>query len=356
MLQKQFNFILLIVVLLASKFLMAQYIDVPNAHILLEHLVRHSDNLLTEVNLTRANQYTVQNQITEQIRAMRTGWAYGLMSRLLIDPRNPGRIPDYFIGKIVNDFRMQTIMLYDIWWKHRAPSPDLVTQFIITDRAYHNAVAATLFYIEALRRSYLITGAPGRCMDRPVLISRLMKLQALIFELIELMRTIRYTSLFRLPLRPYCFESTFMRYRLQIEASQPLNFIPFPFYHDGHLMGPSGLDFVPPQQNFTPYPLDYWSNMWNQLDQAYLNPQFGIPSRSQPGIPQYEMPMRPPYSGLPPSSYYQNPHPRVAPPSPMRPQQQLPIPQGGNQSQFGEFPANSDARDVVPLDDYDYNR
>ncbi len=253
------------------------YINTPNAANLLEHLVRHSDELLTETNLTRANQFLILDPVVANIREQ-GGWAGGFYGRLMVDPTmvvEPGakpHIPEYFIGKIVNDFRMQTILLYDHWYRARGPSPAFAAQFQVTDYAYTNAMAATYFYIEALRRSYIIRGATGQCWNQQLLLRRLTVLERLAWEVRELMLSVRYATTFQLPLRRACLECTYRPYRVNVAVDVAQNFVPFPFYHDNRVWNVEAVQPIRANQPVqTSYDAGYWNQRFNYMQNSYIN-------------------------------------------------------------------------------------
>lgn len=369
------------------------YINVPNAPTLLEHLVRHSDELLTEVNLTRANQFLIVNPVIEQIR-IQGGWGAGFYTRLLVDPANNARIPEYFIGKIVNDFRMETILLYDFWYKSRAPNPALRNQFIKTDYAYTNALAATYFYIEALRRSYVIRGATGQCWNQQLLLRRLAKLERLAWEIRELMLSVRYAASFQFPLRRACLECAYRPYRVNVQVNVAQNFVPYPFYYENRVWGADNVRPVQVnnQQDISPaYDVGYWNKVWNQVDNSYVNgyqPQ--LPANydqrpytpaPQPGQPGYQVPpqgqqlpaqqpgyQQPPQGQqLPAQPGYQQPPQGQQLPYQGQPQQQPYQGQQGQQQPVQDplgqqapgtqpgYPSGGPNGDVSPSNDYSYN-
>jgi hypothetical protein len=334
------------------------YLNIPNANILLEHLVRHSDELLTEVNLTRANQFTVINPVIADIR-YRGGWGAGFYSRMLVDPRNTTRIPEYFIGQIVNDFRMNTILLYDFWWKNRGPSPMLARQWVVTDYSYTNAMAATYFYIEALRRSYLIRGAQGRCWSQPVLLRRLVKLERLAWELRELMMSIRYANSLRFPNRRVCLESTYRPYRVNVQVNVAQNFVPFPFVQGEQTFAPQDIRPVAPGSRDVSgpnYDSRYWNQRYTEIDNSYINgPQSAPPNAPGNYDERPYTPGNPGQSTPPPTNYGPGPstpgYPEVRDPL-AQPVQ----PGGGQPGGQPSYPVPSGSGgDVVPSNDYRYN-
>ena len=269
--------------------------NVPNAHAYLEHLVRQSDELLTEVNLTRASQYTVSPTVITTV-SRTGGWAGGIYQHLLVDVRQPQRDPEYFIGKMVNNFRMQTIMLYDTWWKVRQTSPAFVAQFQQTDYAYHNAIASVYFYLESLRRTFIIRGAQGRVFNQSVLLQRMVKMERLAWEIRNLMKTIRYATAFGVPNRRFCPETTFMSYRVDVDAVTPQPYIPFPYYHENRFWTTNDIQPVAPAQSGG-YDLNYWNQRYDQFDQGYQSGNGvyrdngpgnvpGLNQNRQPPIPQ----------------------------------------------------------------------
>lgn len=260
------------------------YRNVPNADLLLEHLVRHSDEMLTEINLTRANQFLIHERVVHQVRGGRD-WAGNFYQHKLVSVQRQNAIPEYFIGKMANDMRMQVIMLYDIWWKTRRPTPAFIGQFRNVDFAYRNAISGVYFYIEALRRTFLVNGAPARPWDRDVLVRRLTKLEQLAWEMRELMLQVRYASLFRFPIPRFCPEGTFRPYRVNILARGPQPFVPFMYRHNEQIYAPSYIDPVPAAQRTSGYDVEYWGRRWNNLDQGYIQqyqaPQTQVPLRDQ---------------------------------------------------------------------------
>jgi hypothetical protein len=344
------------------------YYNVPNAPQLLEHLVRHSDELLTEVNLTRANQFLIINPVLVDIRAQ-GGWGAGFYSRLLVGQNN--QIPEYFIGKIVNDFRMQTILLYDLWWRYRGPNPAFSQQFILTDQAYSNALASVYFYIEGLRRSYIIRGAQGKCWSQQVLLRRLMKLERLAWELRELMMSVRYANAFQFPVRRVCLESTYRPFRVNVQVNVAQNFVPFPFYYENRFYSPDYVQPVAPGsiQGGPAYDVGYWNERWKYIDNSYIQGY-------QPNLPaNYDQrPYTPVNQG--PGYPQQDPGYGQGGPAPIQPQPQVqPQPQPGQQGQAPGYPDLQDPLsqpqqqpvpgsqpgypvggngDVVPSNDYSY--
>jgi len=273
------------------------YINVPNAAMLLEHLVRHSDELLTETNLTRANQFLILPPVIQQI-TVGGGWGAGFYSRLLHQDANPGRNPEYFIGQIVNNFRMETILLYDNYYTR---NPRLPQQFVATDYAYTNAMAATYWYIEALRRSYVINGMRP-CWNQQLLLRRLAKLERLAWEIRELMLTIRYAALFRFPVRRACLECAYRPYRVNVQVNVAQNFVPFPFYYDNRVWAADAVRPVNvngPRDINPGYDVSYWNQRWDNLDNGYVNnPQLPpnydrrpyTPAEQRPGYTPIQQP------------------------------------------------------------------
>lgn len=258
------------------------YQPVPNAPILVEHLVKHADALLTEINLTRASRNFVSRTVYQEIHHA-GGWAGQFMSQVLI-VEDHAQVPDYIVGKLAYIFRVEATKLYDRWWRYRGPSPDFQQQFIQTDYAYHNAIAATLFYIECLRRSYLIQGAAPPNIERQLLVSRLVKMERLVWEIRNLMLTIRTAQLFAIPQRRNCVETTFMHARINVAAPGPNAFVPFPYYHENRFWGATATNAVP-FDGQRPYDVNQWNQYWNQVDTGYVDGSQGpqqLPA-GQPG-------------------------------------------------------------------------
>lgn len=306
----------------------------------LEHLVRQADELLTETNLTRANQFLIRPTVVTQIQTA-GGWGGGFYTRLIVQPAQASRIPEYAVGKLVNDFRMHAILLYDMWNRPRGPvQPPLISfnpgafvnQFMATDYAYLNALAATSYYIEALRRSYLIRGADP-CYNPQLLRQRMTKLAALHWMLRDTMYRIRtLTVLGSVPQRRYPIEVALRNYviNVNIDVAQP--FVPVPFYYENRMWNvdgfrPSDADMRAPMQSS--YDTRFWNQYYQQRDQVFMNaPQSQRPSNQGgqgPGYPQVRDPLAQPGVGVP-----------------------------GQQP--GGVPGYPDNRDVVPQNDYDYNR
>lgn len=330
------------------------YRNIPNAHLLLEHLVRHTDELLTEVNLTRANQFLINTRVVEQVRGGRD-WAGNFYEHKLVSVERRDAIPEYFIGKMVNDMRMQVIMLYDLWWKFRQPTPALVDQFRKTDWAYRNAISGVYFYIEALRRSFIINGAPVRPWDRDLLIRRLTKLDQLAWEIRELMMQTRYAALFRFPVPRYCPEGTFRAFRVNVAANRPMPFIPFIFSDNNQVYAPQYINPVQPGVRPSGYDMQYWDRRWNNLDQGYIQ-QYQAPQNvppvpyrdgGQPGDIQQQPGYQPQQPGYQPQPGYQGPgyQPQPGYQQPGYQPGQQPIQQPGLQ-QPGQ-PGSGDQRDIL---------
>ncbi len=336
----------------APAFANNMYINVPNAPALLEHLVRHSDELLTETNLTRANQFLILNPVIEQIN-VGGGWGAGLYNRMLHQEANPARNPEYFIGQIVNNFRMETILLYDNFYKQ---SPNLPNQFIATDYAYTNAMAATYWYIEALRRSYVVNGMRP-CWNQQLLLRRLAKLERLAWEIRELMLSIRYAAAFRFPMGRSCIECAYRPYRVNVQVNVAQNFVPYPFYYQNRVWAADAVRPVTvnnPREIAPAYDVGYWNQRFTAIDQSYVNgyqPQLPANYDQRPFTPVQggqpgQLPAQQPVYGQP--GQFPAQQPVYGQPGQLPAQQpggQLPPQQGG---QPGQLPAQQPGGQLPP--------
>ncbi len=249
------------------------YVNVPNPEMLLEHLVRHSDLLVTNINLTRASGFRVENVVIQ--KWMETPcWASNFYTDVIAAVRRP-EDPDlvgFAVGQLVYQYRMKVIGLYDIAM-NRGPSPELAAQWEQVNFAYFNAISATYFYIEALRRGFLLPQPMPQIRNRELLMRRLQVLERNAAEVQNLMYAIRYAQPFRFPIGRNCLECSFAPVRLQVAARGPQDVL-FPYYANQRVMFPDTYvrRVEAPAQYNNMYTTEVWNNAWNTIDQGYLNP------------------------------------------------------------------------------------
>ncbi len=297
---RYFGFLLLALTSFAARGEGHGYVPVPNPEMLLEHLVRHSDLLVTNINLTRASGFRVENVVVQAFQAQQT-WGGNFYSSVIAGGPAAVRAPQmpdfvgFSVGQIAYTFRMKVIALFDTAMNY-GPGPTLVPgpgpgaglvpvpgpgplqkQFMEVDFAYFNAISATYFYIEALRRGYLLPQAPFQCRNKELLLKRLTLLQQNAIELQNLMYSIRYAAAFRFPLPASgnCIECSFAPFRMAVNSPGPIEPV-FPYYANNRVVFPEN-QMVPRLQapaQFNPmYSQDVWNSRWNVIDQGYLQPQ-----------------------------------------------------------------------------------
>ncbi len=252
------------------------YINIPNPELMLEHLVHHSDMLVTNINLTRASGFRVEQAVIQGIIAQPC-WAASFYTDVIAAVRRP-QDPDvvgYMVGQLAYTFRMKVIGLYDIAM-NVGPSPDLAAQFEQVNFTYFNAISATYFYIESLRRGLLLPQLPQPLRNRALLVKRLQLLERNAAEVQNLMYAIRYAAAFRFPIGRNCIECTFAPVRINVMA-QGRQEVLFPYYANEKVMFPDQQvrRMEAPAQYNPMYQTAVWNNRWNVIDQGYLNPAAG---------------------------------------------------------------------------------
>lgn len=247
-------FLLLVLVGLARESSANPFYNIPNPAWIFKDLAMNAANLYYVQNLINGDDYSVHRTVVTTVQ-QQGGWPAGLIQNILVnDTRYPDAYPDYAVRKTINEFRKQARRLERIWLTAPVASPQFQQQFIVTDYAYYNAMAATYFYIEALRRTYIINNAVVTpCPERAQLIQHLRVMENIAWRVREAMRTIRDIRLLRLPLRSYCVEATFRDYRIDVTSPQPLNFIPYPYRYDNQFWTVPGIRPIAPVPTLPPY-------------------------------------------------------------------------------------------------------
>lgn len=285
----------------------------PDAPILVEQLLRHSHNIIVEEDLTRGARFYIAPPVLRQMMVTNPYVATFVATQLTAIPPRPYRPvpipkdPDYMVTWRMDDMAQQTALLYDGLWIysqdiHKGPVIAANARIIYNEKlrhvveAFSIALPATYWYIEALRETYLVTPVLD-CPNRDMLIQRLTRIEAQLFEMRKLMDQLFVMEFFRPGFPPgWAFvEPTFMNYRINVAAPGPIGIAPFPYFQDGGRGGwyapPPGV--VPPvaRPNMNQPVLNYdqgnWNNLYNGvLDNGYVgaNPINGNPAAGVPGV------------------------------------------------------------------------
>jgi len=202
---------------------------------------------------------------------------------------------DYRVAETISKMREHAGMVADVSLNSYAQVPQF---FPGLDIAYHNAMAATYFYIEVVRQSFLIRGItpnPLVGMKKEMLIKQLCKMQNLAFLIRDLMLYIRMNMGFGVPAGGVvvCHEWQYRMYR-NIPMAGPVGqpFLGFPYFNQagGQYMG------VPVQAPqgapVTSYNPQTWQGRFDQFDGYLQGDGMAVPQGGPaPGAPQGGMPV-----------------------------------------------------------------
>jgi len=314
----------------------AFHINLATPEVPIEHLVKHSAALLTTISLTRANGFVMAPAPLQIVERARGSWGAQVYGMVIVGP--VVRTPDFWVGQRAMDLYQASQQFYIEWTRlRRGARNNFVPTFMHLNHAYYNAMSSTYFYVEMLRRSYLIGGCnPMPPAEKALLIRRLVTMERLAYEIRELMYLIRRVQPFGLPVPRVCVETPYRAFRIDVAAAAAQPFMAFPFYAENRTHVPGGIEYGAPAAPAARYDMAAWTQRWDQMDQGYgvMPPQGQVPPQGQ--IPPQGQ-VRP--QGQP---YYPQGQPQVQPRPGPQPQGQVPnLPEQGPQT--------------TPSNDFDYN-
>ncbi len=297
----------------------------PDAPILVEHLLRHSRNLVTEINLLRGARFVIPPRAVAPL-AVAPGYVRGLTNSLLMPPpflattlaakEDP---QSFMVGWISDGLGQQVSKLYDrLWIYSQSPNPfvpawnyideggrlvKVSAQFLYsqalleTSFSFQNTIAVNYYYIEALRRLYLVGPPMLNCPNREMLIKRLVIMENILYEMRKLMDAIRCNPWFAGFFPPNypgvgpMIELQFRAFRIDVVSAGPQPFIPYPYFPSPvftprlPIQSGPGYGPMPVAAGAGPameYNADQWNDRWNGIDQGYQasgapNPAYGAP-------------------------------------------------------------------------------
>jgi len=319
-----------------------RYLRVRDAQLLLEHLIRQSDALLSEVNLVRAGGFAVAPVVLQALP--QRSWEGSFYGMILANRQMP---VDAQVATQLQSLRVNALMFYDLSYKLRPNDPRLLEQFTRLNRSYHNAVAANFFYIETLRRTFIIRNCVGSTRNLPTLIRRLRNMEALGHQLMEVMHIIRHCATYRFPLPQHCLECGRASVHINITYGAPERFLSVPFYTSNQWYAPTGADEIPAHPGtYRPnYDMSGNTQRW-----TYYDTQQGGDYDQQPQYPRQSGQQLPTYPVQPgQGGGYQQPQYPIQPGQ----QQQYPIQQPGQGGGYNPLPPPQSGDGAVPSRDYD---
>jgi len=283
----------------AQAFIAGDGIDTPR---LVDQLKRHTSELLDIMESLDGERFMISQPIPQLLAAgpspmMAPQWGNQLFEQM-ISPwaeQNPTLTVDYYIRTQVNSLKAEAAFLYRHFHDLTGPDPrKIYPQFRKLDFYYRAAMSATLFYMETLKRSYLVYGVG--IASRPIgdLVARLQNMSLVTQEMFELMHMLRFRPEFVGLYQNSCLECRMGQYvhGYHINAA-PQAYIPFPFIYsnaagvapyawnpandgwDGQQMGPQGggldglvgvnpnIPLIPHNQNAIQYNAQQWDQTWS---------------------------------------------------------------------------------------------
>lgn len=317
------------------------YIPLQQPLRLTEHLVNHADQLLTAVNLTRANQYVMAPGLLKAVQAPWEGggvdpyvwvrrWVPAVLlptpvatipvlaERKFLPPllgpsliqlfdaaapkapmmaqfygspgTAPAMTPDFMVGQRVMDFRMAVINFYDQMSRNTRgmPALNLFQPVMLT---YFNALSAVYFYVESLRRTYLVENPfLLTCPDKDRLIRRLVRIERTAFEIQQIMYVLRLGDCFRWAPPIQMIEPVVRVIPFNITAKAEIPFVPFtyvdpaknaPVFPSPALFAPYGVKGVDTRAERLPgvpetptpgYDIQSWNQRFGGVEEGYVPP------------------------------------------------------------------------------------
>ena len=196
--------------------------------------------LIDAVEAIQAKDYRISAQAWKATQEEKTNWEYDFVKNMIL-PLQPGALKpnqkenDPWINPILKELKTAVKDLTDLL-KDEADQKTIYDHFDKMDYASRNALASAFFYIESVKRSYLLKESKVKLdSDKKKEVKKLLvDLDGATSDVFDSMHELRWAAEFGVKKDRLCIECSLgILVKTGIVRDDAIAYVPFPYYHNG---------------------------------------------------------------------------------------------------------------------------